>query len=58
MSEDFRFFVAMLIWLVGASAMGIGFNQLLLHGLGAIIGVLFGGVIAILVYFFLPRSRE
>jgi high-affinity Fe2+/Pb2+ permease len=58
MSEDFRFFVAMLIWLVGASAMGIGLNQLWPNGLGAIIGVLSGGVIAILVYFFLPRSGE
>ena len=56
MAKDIRFFVAMMIWLVGASAMGIGFNQLLPNGLGAGIGVLFGGVISILAYYFLPHK--
>ena len=56
MSRDFRFFVAMLIWIVGASAGGIVLNQLWSNGWGAIMGVLYGGVIAILFYFFLPRS--
>jgi hypothetical protein len=57
MAEDLRFFVALLIWLVGGSALGIGLNQLWPHGLGAIIGVLVAGVISILVYYLLPRSK-
>jgi hypothetical protein len=58
MAEDLRFFVALLIWLVGGSALGIGLNEVWPHGLGAIIGVLAAGVISILFYYLLPKKKE